>query len=55
MEELHTPLMLQTVLGLNAAQIGSAFLVVAITIGQCLVRAKAKIKDAGIPFALPST
>nr|MBX2863086.1 RNA polymerase subunit sigma-70 [Leptolyngbyaceae cyanobacterium MAG.088] len=45
---IRTPLMLQTVMGLNAAQIGSAFLVAPTTMGQRLVRAKAKIRDAGI-------
>ncbi len=49
----HAPLMLQTVLGFDAAAIGSAFLVAPAAMGQRLVRAKAKIKQAGIPFRLP--
>lgn len=50
---VRAPLMEQTVLGLDAATIASAFLTAPAAMGLRLVRAQARIKLAGIPFRLP--
>lgn len=52
-ETIHTPLMLNTVLGCTAADIATAFALPPATLAARLVRAKRRIRQTRIPFRIP--
>jgi RNA polymerase sigma-70 factor, ECF subfamily len=52
--QVQIPLTLREVCGLTTEEIAGAFLTAPATLAQRIVRGKAKVRDAGIPFVIPT-